>query len=525
MRMYIVARPHTVRTLHPLGPTKTRPPAWFGCAAAISPVADESRPERLAEGQLMEDGMKLHRASRYLVALSALALPSIASAQGFGLNEIGSCAIGRGFAVTSAPCSDASMVFWNPAAITSMRGSSGLIGVSAIKINADFTQDTTFARHKADVPVEFPPHLFWAMHRENSKWGFGFGAYVPYGLTSEWKDDFPGRFAARRASLQTIYAQPTIAYQINENWSIGGGPIIGHSSVELVQAVDLSEQELPTGTGTFANLGIAKRTEFARAKLEGSAIGYGFTAAIQGKIWPNWLAGLRYLHKIDFDYDDADATFQQVNTGLIVGANVPNPTTGAVLIPAGTPIDLLLAPQFQAGGALVSQKVSTKISHPAQVQAGVTYTGFANSLVSIEYAWIGWKAFKELPVNFSNDATEDRVLIEDYNNSSVLRVGGEKRYANGFAARLGFSAATSAAPPETVTPLLPEQDRYTFNVGGGLPLSQKWAIDAAYAYVGVWGERGRIDERTSRSQTAQQLNTGFYRLQAHILSVSLKASY
>jgi hypothetical protein len=38
------------------------------------------------------------------------------------------------------------------------------------------------------------------------------------------------------------------------------------------------------------------------------------------------------------------------------------------------------------------------------------------------------------------------------------------------------------------------------------------------------GRRGRIDERSSTSQTAEQLNNGSYTLRANIFSLSLKAS-
>ena len=61
--------------------------------------------------------MTLHRATRFALALGMLGLPAIARAQAFGLNEIGSCALARGFATTSAPCDDASSIYWNPGAM------------------------------------------------------------------------------------------------------------------------------------------------------------------------------------------------------------------------------------------------------------------------------------------------------------------------------------------------------------------------------------------------------------------------
>src|SRR6185437_11550118 len=169
-----------------------------------------------------------------------------------------------------------------------------------------------------------------------SQWAIGTGLYVPYGLTSEWPDSFPGRFSAKKASLQTFYVPLNFAWQINDKWSIGGGPVFGHSKVELIQAVDLSQQLLPTGQ-TFAQIGIATGTEFARAHLNGTATAWGAQIGVSGHPSPNWMVGARYLSALEFKYDNATATFDQVNTGLIVGGTLPGPTPQTT-IPAGTPI-------------------------------------------------------------------------------------------------------------------------------------------------------------------------------------------
>ena len=170
----------------------------------------------------------------------------------------------RAFANTGAPCDDASTIYWNPGAIPRTRGLSVLAGVTAIALDGDFSRDTTFERFDADISTAYVPHVF-ANYRTSGRLAYGLGVYVPYGLTSQWQDDFPGRFAAKKASLQSIYVQPNVAFQITEGWSIGLGPVIGHSSVELVQAIDLSQQRTSATGPTFGQLGIPKRTEFARA--------------------------------------------------------------------------------------------------------------------------------------------------------------------------------------------------------------------------------------------------------------------
>lgn len=467
--------------------------------------------------------MTLHRASRYTLALALLGLPAAAGAQAFGLNEIGSCAIARGFAATAAPCDDASSIYWNPGALPKTPGFSIYGGAAIIMIDGNFTRDTSFTTYKGDIPTAIVPHIF-LNYRGAGKLAYGLGVYVPYGLTSQWGDEFPGRFSAKKSSLQTIYVQPNIAYQLTDNWSVGGGPIYGHSTVELIQAVDLSDKTATVINGipyTFGQFGIPKYTEFARATLKGSASAFGFALGVHGRLTPTWEMGARFLSKLSFNYDNADATFEQRPTGLVLAANNP---FGA---PALTPVDALLASQFTGTDApLTAQKVSTQIRHPAQVQVGLAYTGIERTTVSLDYAWVGWRSFNELPVTFKGTAPS-KVIVEDYNNTSSIRFGIEHSMTNGVALRGGFGGSTSAAPAETVTPLLPEMDRGFGMLGAGVPLMGGFSLDVAYAHIFGAGSRGRIDERPAGSTAAQALalNSGFYSLSANILSFSLKASF
>ena len=476
--------------------------------------------------------MQRHRLTRYLaVAVSLALVPRFAHAQAFGINEIGTCAASRGFAVTGSVCKDASTIFWNPGA-QAKKGWNVLVGAATIMIDAKFTQDTTFREFEGESPTAIVPHAFLTYKTsETSKLSYGLGFYVPYGLTSEWADDFPGRFLAKKASIQTFYVQPNVAYAINDKFSVGGGPVWGHSKVELIQGVDFSQQVASAGPPvvTFAQLGIPAGSEFARATLEGT------TTAIGGHVgayyMPNdkWSFGLRYMTPLEFEYDDADATFEQINTGIVLPPGNPvcagNPAACGGNANGSFSVDAAAAPQFTTGGALISQTVSTKLTHPAQVQIGFGYSGYKNYLLSADYSWVGWKRFRELPVNFSNATTPDKLLIEDYGHSSAFRLGAQRMFASGANVRVGFSGVAAAAPDETVTPLLPEQDRAYASIGGSYPITKSVEIEGAYLRVMGPGRRGRITERTARTQTAATLNSGVYDLSANVLSISLKASY
>jgi long-chain fatty acid transport protein len=439
------------------------------------------------------------------------------------VNEVGSCAVARSYAVVGAPCADASTIYWNPAFAATLRGWSVLAGVAAIDLSGEFERDTLGTEHETTAPVAPVPHLFVNYMAPNSRRSLGLGVYVPYGLTMEWDRDFPGRFQAERASIATIYVQPNVGLRINDAWAVGGGPIFAHSTVELKRSVDLSEQPTTTPGVTFAQLGIPRRTEFARAELAGSAFGVGGQIGVHGRLTPTWTVGARFMLPIWFEYA-GDVTFTQVQTGLILGGALP-PS-----IPAGTPVDALVASQFTSG-ALVPQRVRTKIVHPAQLQAGFGYTGFPNLTLAVDYAWVGWKHLDRIVLDFrgTTPATTapDATLIQDYNHSSAIRISADYalQQIQGARLRAGLSGVATAAPDATVTPLLPEQDRNYITIGAGLPVWRAWTVDAAYARVNTPGRRGRIVERANLGQTAQQLNTGVYTLGANVFSVSLKSSF
>ena len=194
----------------------------------------------------------------------------------------------------------------------------------------------------------------------------------------------------------------------------------------------------------------------------------------------------------------------------------------------GTPVDALLAPEFSDTGALKRQGVSTRIVHPLQAEAGIAYTGLPQTTLDVDYAYIGYQSFQNLPVIFSGPAATaglNRTLLEDYNSSWSLRGSAEHIFGeteHGIAARAGFSYISTPAPQETVTPLLPDMNRYNLSGGLGFPLARMLTLDIAYLHVFTAGRRGRLSERTDSSETAAELNSGFYTLAADVFTASLR---
>jgi len=64
-------------------------------------------------------------------------------------------------------------------------------------------------------------------------------------------------------------------------------------------------------------------------------------------------------------------------------------------------------------------------------------------------------------------------------------------------------------------------NRYNGALGLGIPVVHGVALDAAYLHVFTAGRRGRLVEREA-SQTAAELNSGFYDLAADVFTLSLR---
>lgn len=475
-----------------------------------------------------------HRPRAFTLGL-ALALvgtsPSSVWAQGFGLNEIGTCAEARGFANTGAPCHDASSIYWNPAATTSLPGFSIYGGASAIRVIGGFKQDTTGHQYNSNTPTVVPPAVFlnFSNHIGPNKYAVGFGLYVPYGLISQWREDFPGRFASQRASLQSIYLQPNFSIEIIPSvLSIGAGPVIGLSSIRLDQAQDLSAFTIPGAPIpiTFAQLGIAPGTEAAVATLKATSTAPGFNVGIHANVLPVLQVGAHFLSQVVFDYKNGTASFRQVRTGLVLGAN------NALGVPPNTSVDALLASQFTGSGPFTNQGVSTKITHPYQFQVGVGYTGISQTTISVDYALVGWSAFKDLPIEFQGGAAANsQTILTNYVDSWSIRSGIEHVFGDpvvGFVGRLGFSYAKTPVPRDAVVPLLPDMNRFNYSAGFGYPLSKYTSVDVSYIHVGTEGRRGLITQRTTtvnNNLTYAQLDDGFYTLAANVVSLSLKLGF
>ena len=454
-------------------------------------------------------------------ALAAL-VPGTLAAQGFSVNEHGSCSMARGGTGVASACADGSAVNFNPSGIAGTTGMTLGLGVTAIQALGSFTDDYSGVEDDLQndpIPV---PHAYF-VYSVNEKLAAGFGFFVPYGLGTVWETTFEGRFNGYDNNLQSMYFQPTLAYQPLKGIRIGAGFDFVLASLKLTQRVDLSEQPAPApapaGT-TLAQLGVAFHTDFANAALEaGGATGFGgnFGITLQPTDW--FSLGARYLTRVALDYEGT-ADFEAVSTGIILPGNNP------IGMPAGTPLDALVAAShaFDPDSTLGDQAVTTSITMPDQATAGIAIDVSPSLMLLADWQWMNWSVFDVLSITFENQ-DEPKEVRENYKDTHAIRVGFDWSGGGKLSLRGGYLYHKGAAPPQTVTPLLPEGERNEFTGGIGYRITEQLTLDAAYQYIKQNDRRGRVREPLGGAAPTVALNSGLYKFYAHLVGVTLSVHF
>ena len=194
-------------------------------------------------------------------------------AGGFQLNEHGAKALAMGGAFT-AVANDASAIYWNGAGLSFVKGTNIVFGTSLIAPNSKFrgvAPDVTEYRGKN---LLFYPVHFFGSHQINDKFTVGLGFTTPFGLGTEWDENWLGKYLAVETELKTFIITPVIAYKPVETLSISAGFVYSFADVLITRK---SAIQLLPGDPVFIN-------SDAFVHLEGDdKFAWGFNAGIMFK--------------------------------------------------------------------------------------------------------------------------------------------------------------------------------------------------------------------------------------------------
>lgn len=183
---------------------------------------------------------------RKAILAASIAWPLAAQAGGLYLYEIGTSDLGFAAAGTAARAEDASTLYANPAGMTRLAGDQVEIGAQALYGNVNYQLDGRGALPGAspgNVVGWMPGGSAFYTHSLSDRLKVGVGVYGNYGLAEDFGDTWAGKNLVGKTALMAMTIQPTAAYRLDDQWSIGGGVTANYGYLKLER-----EPLVPGGT-------------------------------------------------------------------------------------------------------------------------------------------------------------------------------------------------------------------------------------------------------------------------------------
>lgn len=218
-----------------------------------------------------------------MTAAGALLSTTQSNAAGFAIKETSNL-LGQSFAGSAAISGDVSSMWANPATMASLDKNQVAAFVSWINPSAKFSQASSTPHtgvndnggEDAFVPA------FYAAWNAHPNFKLGLSVTSPFGLKTEYKSGWVGRYDALKSEMKTFNINPSAAFKINDQWAIGFGVSAQYIDVELNKAVrtaggDGTSRVRGHDLGMGANFGITyepmKGTRFGLAYRSGISHG------------------------------------------------------------------------------------------------------------------------------------------------------------------------------------------------------------------------------------------------------------
>ncbi|NBX38742.1 MAG: hypothetical protein EBR54_04930 [Flavobacteriia bacterium] len=164
----------------------------------------------------------------WLFVLFILSITEINSffSQGFQVNFQGQKQQGVGCA-GSALVQDASTLFFNPAGAGFSKKSEVNAACTPVFGNIMYVDSSTNEVYRSENPVGTPLNLYVLQKpKKQHRLAYGLSITTPFGSTVQYSPNWIGRFTLTRLSMKIFHIQPTLAYKITDNLSLGVGFVV-----------------------------------------------------------------------------------------------------------------------------------------------------------------------------------------------------------------------------------------------------------------------------------------------------------
>jgi long-chain fatty acid transport protein len=293
-------------------------------------------------------------------------------------------------------------------------------------------------------------------------WRFGLSMVAPGGLSKRWDEAYTKAYA-EEFSLKIIELNPTVAYKVNDKFSVGFGL-----------------------RGVYSD-GVVKSSGTVSRDMTGDSIDYGYNLAISYKPIDNLTFSSTYRSKVDLTIEGE--------------ADLYSGTTKAY-----------------SGGASVT------IPLPASFTVATAYT-MSKTTLEFVFERTYWSSYKDLDFNYDRSIGNLAPYFDDskpknWKDVNAYRIGVTHQYSDSLKLMAGFSIDKTPVPDETLGFELPDSDAYNYSAGLEYKVNKDMKVGLSYLYSDK--EERSINERAVSSNPLTGINGTFSNSSAHLVTASLK---
>ena len=301
---------------------------------------------------------------------------------------------------------------------------------------------------------------------------------VPFGQRVTNPGDFVGRYQSLVSSISDEQFTISGAYRINEQWSVGGGPVIDFFSARLTQALNIGTASAITGDPV--------------ADLHGDDVAVGFNLGALYQITPDVRIGLDYRSRIGHGISGTQSVFVPPLLGLL------SPPTAAAISAQNSP-------------------ANTKITLPDSVTVGFYWQASSQLALLSDISWTDWSLLKAINVIPESPFAAPSSITENWRNTVAISVGANYQLTQALMLQGGIGFDQSPVTESNRTSRVPDSNRYLIGIGTQYRILPNLTVQAAYAHVFFEGA-----ELTSQTSATSGVLIGKYSNSADTVSLGAK---
>ncbi|MFN4021265.1 MAG: OmpP1/FadL family transporter [Hydrogenophilus thermoluteolus] len=412
---------------------------------------------------------------RLTTLASALFVAGLSSAHagGFQLLEQNASGIANAYAGSAAVADNASTIFFNPAGVTQLSGAKEVsLGLAVVKPSFKFANQGSLAAVPPLTPVPVPltgsngadagdwaaiPNGYYAQ-RINDRLSVGVGFGAPFGLKTEYTDDWVGRFQSTLFDIKTMNVNPSVAYRVNDKVSVGAGVSIQkmEATYDRFASLFAPASLVPLLGGTQAAANAAMQNTKLRLKADDVSLG--------------WNVGVLF--------QPTAAT----RVGLSYRSKVKHTLTGT-LTASGGAAAVLSNPAIGAAG--VNAKVDVDL--PDTFIVSFTHQLNPRWEVLADLSWTGWSSLDVLPIYRTSGVqagTTADVLDAHFRDTWRVALGANYHYNDAWTFKFGIAHDESPVKnADTRLVSLPDNNRIWLSFGAQWRPDRATRVDFGLAHL------------------------------------------